>query len=150
MVYWSQTFTRFRDSSVQISELSSPGNGIGTLSLLIKWGLSANFDSVGWVLVTNLQCLTWARQICSLWSSMIWEMRSQEKAVSIYSSLSHRSPADNAELICFAAVVDLFSLLVRAAVSFACMIESWCKFNPDRKKVLSTGPTRTIVRTLIY
>lgn len=98
--------------------------------------------------MTNLQRLTWARQICSLWSSVIWEMGSQESAMSIYSSLSHRylPPADNAKLICFAGGVDVFSLLVRTAVGFACMIGSWCKFNPDRKKVLPTGPTITIVR----
>lgn len=122
----------------------------GTLSLLIKGGLSANFDSLGWVLVTNLQCLTWARQICSLWSRLILEMRSQGTPMSICSSLSNRylPPADNAELICFAAGMDLVSLLVRVGVSFAWMIDSWCKFNPDKKKLLWTGPTITILRTL--
>lgn len=145
MVYRGQTFMRFQLVNCHLLAMAT-----GTLSLLIKWGPSANFDSVGWVLVTNLQCLTWARQICSLWSRLILEMMSQRMATSACSSLSsrHLPPADNAELICFAAGTDLFSLLLRAGVSFAWMIDSWCKFNPDKKKVPGTGPTVTILRTL--
>lgn len=62
---------------------------------------------------------------------LILEMRSQGTAMSMCSSL-YLPPADNTELICFAADMDLSSLLVAALLSFAWMIDSWCKFNPDK------------------
>lgn len=61
--------------------------------------------------------------------------------------LQYLPPTDNAELICFAAGMDHFLLLVRVGVSFAWMTDSWYKFNPDKKKVLWTVPTITILRT---
>lgn len=65
---------------------------------------------------------------------LILEMRSQGTATSICSSFSNRHlpPADNTELICFAADTDLSSLLAPAGLSFAWMIGSGCKFDPDK------------------
>lgn len=70
----------------------------GTLSLLIKWGLSSNFDNAS----DSSACLMWARQVCSLWLRLILEMRSHGTAMRICSSLP-----DNTKFTCLVALMDL-------------------------------------------
>lgn len=77
------------------------------------------------------------------------EMRSQGTATSICSSFSNRylPPADNTELICFAAETDPSSLLVPAGLSLAWMIDSGCKFHSDKNEVPQPVPTIIVLRT---